>query len=645
MNTALRLICIALASLWLSAAALADEAIEQFSSIIDLSKDGSILVTETIRVRGEGVKIRRGIYRDFPMVFQDASGREHRVGFEVVSVKRDGSHEDYRLEAAGRATRVYIGNADRFLGPGNFTYELTYRTDRQIRFFNTHDELFWNVTGNFWDFPILNSSAEVRLPEDARAEDVAVFTGPLGSRERNATASIRGGGSRVVAVISAPLRQREGWSIAIRMPKGSVTPPTSQQELGWFWRDNRPALISFASFIFLALYYVWAWNRVGRDPQGGVVVPRWDAPDGISPALVHYIDNNGLRGNDAFSAALLSLAVKGHVTLEELDGKDMKIQATGSRPPSGSLPVGEQLIYDSISSRTGGFRIDKANGTSVVSLASRFRQKLAREHRNKYFVSNIPWIAAGVAMSLGAIVLSISTSPTDAVLAGPFIAIAVFAVVVTTILFSIGAKMFQNRGSGGFNFANIIRWFVFGIVGFNFLPGLGALLASGGTNPLLVTAVGSIVLLNALFFYLMGAPTPLGRRLMDGIEGLRTYVTLAEKDRLNLQDAPAMSPQHFETVLPYAVALGLEKPWTKAFETWLATAAGAAAAATYNPGWYHGSNFSGRNIGSSMGSVADSISSSMTNAAPAPSSSSSGFGGGGGGGSGGGGGGGGGGGW
>jgi uncharacterized membrane protein YgcG len=645
MKTALRLISIALASLWLAAAALADEAIEQFSSVIELSKDGSMLVTETIRVRGEGIKIRRGIYRDFPMVFEGASGREHQVGFEVVSVRRDGRPEDYRTEAAGRATRVYMGNADRFLGPGTFTYELTYRTDRQIRFFNTHDEMFWNVTGNFWDFPIINSSAEFRLPDGARAEDVAVFTGPLGSRERNASASIRGGGSRVVAATSAPLRQREGWSVAIRMPKGSIIPPTSQQELAWFWRDNRPALISFASFLFLAIYYFWAWNRVGRDPQAGVIVPRWDAPDGISPALVHYIDNKGLSGNDAFSASLLSLAVKGYVTLEELSGKDMKIQSTGARPPSGSLPVGEQLIYDAVSNRSGGFRIDKANGASVVSLASRFRQKLAAEHRNKYFIRNLPWIAAGVAMSLGAIVLSISTSPTDAMLAGPFLAIAVFAVAVTTILFSIGAKMFQNRGSGGFNFANIVRWFVFGIVGFNFLPGLGALIASGGASPLLITAVGSIVLLNALFWYLMGAPTPLGRRLMDGIEGLRTYVTLAEKDRLNLQGAPAMSPQHFETVLPYAVALGLEKPWTKAFEAWLATAAGAAAAATYNPGWYHGSNFSGRSIGTELGGVADSISSSMTNAAPAPKSSSSGFGGGGGGGSGGGGGGGGGGGW
>jgi hypothetical protein len=84
-------------------------------------------------------------------------------------------------------------------------------------------------------------------------------------------------------------------------------------------------------------------------------------------------------------------------------------------------------------------------------------------------------------------------------------------------------------------------------------------------------------------------------------------------------------------VLPYAVALGLEKPWSNAFAAWLATAAGAAAAASYSPHWYHGDRFHAGNIGSGLGGVADSISSSMTNAAPAPSSSSSGFSGGGGG--------------
>ncbi len=34
--------------------------------------------------------------------------------------------------------------------------------------------------------------------------------------------------------------------------------------------------------------------------------------------------------------------------------------------------------------------------------------------------------------------------------------------------------------------------------------------------------------------------------------------------------APEMSPQHFEKLLPYAVALGVEKPWTETFDKWLA---------------------------------------------------------------------------
>lgn len=156
-------------------------------------------------------------------------------------------------------------------------------------------------------------------------------------------------------------------------------------------------------------------------------------------------------------------------------------------------------------------------------------------------------------------------------------------------------------------------------------------------------AVGGIVLLNALFFFLMGAPTPVGRKLMDGIEGLRTYLTLAEKDRLNMQGAPKMSPQHFETLLPYAVALGVERPWTETFETWLASAAAGAAAASYQPAWYHGAHpgdFGGR-----IGGFSSAMASTIASTIPAPpKSSSSGFSSGGGS-SGGGGGGGGGGGW
>jgi hypothetical protein len=35
-------------------------------------------------------------------------------------------------------------------------------------------------------------------------------------------------------------------------------------------------------------------------------------------------------------------------------------------------------------------------------------------------------------------------------------------------------------------------------------------------------ALATLLMVNVLFFFLMGAPTPLGRRRMDEIEGLKT---------------------------------------------------------------------------------------------------------------------------
>jgi uncharacterized membrane protein len=109
---------------------------------------------------------------------------------------------------------------------------------------------------------------------------------------------------------------------------------------------------------------------------------------------------------------------------------------------------------------------------------------------------------------------------------------------------------------------------------------------------------------------------------------------------MNMQGAPQMSPQHFETLLPYAVALGVEKPWSKAFETWLAAA--SAGAAAYAPTWYNGNYNS---FGDRIGGFSSSMASTIASTIPAPPSSSSSSFSGGGGSSGSGGGGGGGGGW
>ena len=175
---------------FLGTSALAQERILAFDSQVDMADDGSLAVTETIRVRAEGRDIRRGIYRDFPLQFEDAAGRMRTVGFDVRSVTRDGKPEPFRVERNRKVARVYVGDAGVFLAPGVYEYRIAYSTDRQVRFFEDHDELFWNVTGNAWMFPIDRATATITLPQGGRIGDTVSFTGAYGSRDNNAVSSI-----------------------------------------------------------------------------------------------------------------------------------------------------------------------------------------------------------------------------------------------------------------------------------------------------------------------------------------------------------------------------------------------------------------------------------------------------------------------
>jgi len=166
-------------TLFLAAAAEAaqTERILSFHSDVVVHKDGCLSVTETIQVRAAGEKIKRGIYRDFPMTRGGKWWTRVRVTFQVVQVLRDGKPEAYHVKDEGGHKRVYIGRAGRLLGPGVYTYTLEYKTDRQLRFFGDHDELYWNVTGNDWEFPIDHARAGgIETP------DLRDLHGPQGSQ-------------------------------------------------------------------------------------------------------------------------------------------------------------------------------------------------------------------------------------------------------------------------------------------------------------------------------------------------------------------------------------------------------------------------------------------------------------------------------
>ncbi|WP_312403938.1 DUF2207 domain-containing protein [Rhizobium sp.] len=631
--------------------AVADERITDYRSKVEVARNGDLTVSETITVNAEGLFIRRGIFRDFPLTMLDGDGRLIRVGFDVLSVTRDGHPEPYRTETIDRGIRIYFGNADTLLSRGLHTYVLTYRTDRMIRYFADHDEVYWNVTGTEWQFPIGKVSARIVFPE-GRVDRVAAYTGPFGSRATNATSAING--NEATFATTQRLGSREGLTVVAAVPKGIIAPPSAEQLRTWWLRDYKADIIAVAGLVLIVLYYVVFWIRVGRDPDGGTIVPRWDAPDGLSPALVNYIDNKGFNGAGwpAFSASILDLAVKGYAVLTEI-GSTITIKRT-DKPLPKDLPAGQSALLGAVGKAGNTLTISSSNGEKVQEAGRKFRQAIESEHRGRYYRSNILYTIGGIVFSLALLVTVMILGEIETDVTG-FLVAVVFVSVFMSILsarlglsFRRGATLRNKIGAviiGGF--MGFVLLLIFSAI----MTALVEELTANDHWPILV-AVAGIVVTNVIFFFLMGAPTPLGAKLMQHIEGLRLYLTVAEKDRMNMAGAPAMSPQHFEKLLPYAVALGVEKPWNQAFQAWLATATTGAAALAYDPGWYHG--HSGGNFGESIGGFSSSMASTIASTIPAPvSSGSSGFsgggfssgGGGGGGFSGGGGGGGGGGGW
>lgn len=386
--------------------AVADERILGYHSDIAVEGDGTMSVQETIRVRAEGRMIRRGIFRDFPTDYEDRFGNRYRVGFEVSGVTRDGLTEPWKAERYANGVRVYVGHPDVYLDPGEYIYRISYRTNRQLGFFEDHDELYWNVTGNGWDLPIDVAGATVRLPGGIPAEslDVAAYTGIVGSTARNAATEVTDG--QAIIETTRAMRPREGLTIVVSWPKGIIQEPTAAQRGRWLLRDNRSLLIALACFGLVFVYLYYAWSRFGRDPAEGVVFPHYEPPEDISPATARYV-RRMKYDNRAFTAAIINLAVKGYVEISE-SGSDYTVTRK-NKEPAPTAP-GERVLLTKLFSKGGVVELDDKNH-KVIGGARRAHRRALRLHNHKvYFRLNSKLLIPAVILLVIATLLIVSVN-------------------------------------------------------------------------------------------------------------------------------------------------------------------------------------------------------------------------------------------
>jgi hypothetical protein len=291
----------------------AEEKIHSFHSDITVNRDGSLTITEAITVSVENVQIKHGIYRDFPTSYRDRFGRIKTVPFDVISATRDGDPERWFIKKLKNGVRVYMGNRSVTIPRGKYTYTLTYRTDHQLGFFESHDEIYWNVNGNDWPFRMEKVSARVRLPQEVPPDSILVdgFTGAYGSKGKDFDIYLDENGS-VNFETTRAFRKKEGLTIVVAWSPGFIARPTLRESVFLFTRQNAEMVVGGGGLIVLLLYYLVAWFILGRDPATGTIVPLFEPPGDITPGAIRYL-NRMKYDHHAFASDIISLAVKGFI--------------------------------------------------------------------------------------------------------------------------------------------------------------------------------------------------------------------------------------------------------------------------------------------------------------------------------------------
>lgn len=616
----------ALVSLAVSARAQTERILD-YHSDVELNADGTLLVNETIRVVSTGGRIRHGIYRDFPTRYSDRLGNRYSVGFDLVGATLDGAPEQTRVENRGNGVRIYLGSPKYFVQPGEHTYTITYTTDRQLGFFRDHDELFWNVTGNGWIFPIERASATVELPKNIAANEVRLggYTGPRGSMEQALTHLAEADGT-FQFVATRPLGPHEGLTILLMWPKGLVQEPTAQQKLTWFLHDDHDALIGGGGLAVILFYYLMVWAAVGRDPAHGTIVTLYEPPAGFSPAAVRYLERMGF-----------DMAVKGYLRIEERD-KTYTLYRTksGTGIPSADEEAAAEVLFDG----RDEIRLHNEHHTIIAAAIAALQKPLKAAELKIYFVKNSGYMIPEALISLATVLWMAGTHGSPAVVMVVFfwLWLSVWSCAVAGLVISSAqawkASFASGHVSGGLAAKAMVTTAVaVPFAGFEVMA-LGML--SRATSIFVAATLIGAVGLHILFDHLLKAPTRAGRSMLDRIEGFKMFLGAVESDPIRRATAPQQTPEVFEKFLPYAIALGVEKAWAEKFSGVIDRATQAPGGSGYSPSWYTGPGISGFSAAAFAGSLSGSLSSAISSSSAALGSSGGGSGGSGGGGGGGG---------
>jgi len=478
---------------------------ERFDSELIVHRSGGLSITERIRVHFEGEW--NGIYRRIPVEYDGPGGTNYTLRLAVQAVTNEaGDPLKYELGREGRyhVLKVWVPNAR----DATHTVHIKYLVRNGLRFFDEHDELYWNVTGDESEYPIAHSTARVLLPAGVSGVRTNAFTGPRGSTASNAR--VRQEGLEVVYELTRPLGIREGFTVVAGWNRGLIDRPNVAELAASTLASNW--LLGIPPIVLVLMFMVW--NRRGRDPKRLAIAPRYEPPEDLSPAEIGTLVDNTPDLRD-ITATFVDLAVRGYLTIEE---------------------VKDEKLFGLLKSRTYRFHLR--------------RQPVEWGELRPHEVA----VLNGIFDDGSTTVVDDSDLRNSFYKRLPGIRDAIFDRLIERGHYRTRPDRVRAR------------WIVVAVVSAFAISGGGAWINEsllGQTGDIAVFAGLLSALIIGIFAFIMPARTHRGARTLERALGFEEFMERVEADRM---ERLIRTPELFEKYLPYAMALNVDRNWARAFE-------------------------------------------------------------------------------
>lgn len=356
--------------------------ITNFQSDITLNKDSSATIIERITANCEACTNRHGIFRILPIKIKTEKGTiDNPIILKSITDFNRQPYQYLTIKNWAQHTVTWkIGDPKIEVSGLNY-YLITYEVKNVIRQNTKNDEFYWNLSGNNWNLNINNFEATIHFPSEISKDEVQnqLYSGKTGSKENDTVSNWLNNNTLLIkyADIISP---GSGITLSSAMPKNVFQ--TYKKGLNdyvnylWF-------LIPLTIFIIIFLI----WKKYGRDPHlRWTVVPEFSIPENLSPIEMGCLWSQTVK-NNAITAGIIQLAVRGIIKIEKLDKKsflnnfkDYKFIKLKDR--SDKLSYGEKQLLDLIFTgncqeiKISEIKEEKNNFSQIIDFKNEVRAKL-----------------------------------------------------------------------------------------------------------------------------------------------------------------------------------------------------------------------------------------------------------------------------